>query len=335
MATTHRWSSLPGHIACVLATVIGTIAAVTAVYSYFYEGWGQGIGAAAAYLVPPVLVVALSAVAMRWPSTGGALFLASGCLAGGWWLWRQAAADGLSPIAIQTAVVFFGPLLLLGGLFLLDARHRRRQAAEGGGPPTRRWRRHYRVALAAGVPILAVVLGPARELPGLLARYDDGLRGARTIAGNGVTLTWAPEGPGWNQRQADGDYLSWEAIAQYGGAGAGLCGHLGEDGTSLLPSPVRVWRLPTADEVVRSLTRGGTNAGCTWDGRPGHARCARPPDKETPLWAPDQPAIYYLTSDEVGDQYILGVNYTGGITPHRRTSGVGYRCVRSAPPAVQ
>jgi hypothetical protein len=335
VAAVHRWRSLPGHLAWALATAAGTITAVTSVYSYFYEGWGQGPGAAAAYLVPPVLVVGLGAAATRWPRAGGVLCLAGGGMAGGWWLARQAAANGVSAIVIQTAVVFFTPFLLLGGLFLLEARHQRLQTAESVRPPGAGWRKYYRVALVAGVPILAVLLGPARQLPELLARYDDGLRGARTIAGNGVTLTWAPAGPGWNQRGADGAYLSWDAIAQHGGSGAGLCGHLSEDGTSLLPAPVRAWRLPTADEVVRSLTRGGTNAGCAWDGRPGHARCARPPDKETPLWAPDQSAIYYLTADTAGDQYVLGVNYTGGITPHRRTSGVGYRCVRASPPAAQ
>jgi hypothetical protein len=87
VGTTRFWRSLPGHLACVLATVIGTIAAVTAVYSYFYEGWGQGIGAAAGYLVPPMLVVSMSAAAMRWPRVGGLVCLAGGCFAVGWWLW--------------------------------------------------------------------------------------------------------------------------------------------------------------------------------------------------------------------------------------------------------
>jgi hypothetical protein len=335
MSAARLWPSLPGHLAWALATVAGTIAAVTAVYSYFYEGWGLGPAAAAGYLVPAVLVVGLGATAVRWPRAGGMLFLAGGAVAAGWWLARQAATDGLNAIVVQTAVVSFVPLLLIGALFLLGARHRRPQAVVGVAAPASWWRRNYRLALVVGVPILAVLAGPARQLPELLARHDDGLRGARTVVGNGVTLTWAPEGPGWNQRQADGAYLSREAIARYGGSGAGLCGHLSEDGTSLLPVPVREWRLPTADEVVRSLTRGGANAGCAWDGRASHADCTRPPDKETPLWAPDQPAIYYITSDEAGDQHVLGVNYTGGITPHRRTAGVGYRCVKAAPPVTR
>jgi len=40
------------------------------------------------------------------------------------------------------------------------------------------------------------------------------------------------------------------------------------------------------------------------------------------LWPQTSPPIYYVTSDEAGGQHVLGVNYTGGITPHRRTSGV-------------
>jgi len=329
MSAARLWHSLPGHLAWALATMVGAIAAVTAVYSYFYEGWGLGPAAAARYLTPAVLAVGLGATAVRWPRAGGVLCLAGGAVAAGWWLAKQAATNGLNAIVVQTAVVFFGPLLFIGALFLLDARHRRLQAADGVAAPASWWRRNHRLALVVGVPALAVVVGPARQLPELLARHDDGLRGARTVPGNGVTLTWAPQGPGWNQRQADGAYPSWDAIARYGGSGAGLCGHLSEDGTVLLQTALRVWRLPTVDEVVRSLTRRGANAGCSWDGRAYHANCARPPDKETPLWAPDQPAIYYVTSDEAGDQHVLGVNYTGGITPHRRTSGVGYRCVKA------
>jgi hypothetical protein len=331
MAPRHVLRSLPGHVAFTLSLLIGAVTAVSAVYSYFYEGWGQGPANAVGYLVPPLLVVTVCAAASRWPRTGGLMCLAGGLLAGGWWLWKRAASDGLGAIAVQTAVVFFAPVLVMGALFLLEARHQRLLAAERLRPASRWWGRHYRLVLVVGVPVLAVLIGPVRQLPGMLARHDDGLRGVRTIAGNGVTLTWAPRGPGWNQLQPDGKYPSWNAITSYGGTGAGVCGHLSEDGAALVTAPIRVWRLPTADEVIRSLTRGGANAGCTWDRRSAHATCRQSPDKETPLWAPDEPPIYYLTSDDAGEQHVLGVNYTGGITPHRRLTtarGLGYRCVR-------
>ena len=333
MTSRRTLRSLPGHIAFVMAALVATAAAVTGVSSFFYESWGQGTATAAGYLVPPALLIAACALCGIRPRAGGFLLLAGGALALGWWLWTRRASHGLTAPVLVTAVVFFAPILLTGGLFLLEARHRQALAEQGALLTRGWWKRNYRPALIAAVPLAVVALGPARQLPGLLARYDDGLRGARTIAGNGVTLVWAPQGPGWNQRQPDGLYPSWNAIAEYGGSGAGLCGHLSEDGRSLLPNAVRVWRLPTVAEVVRSLTLGGTNAGCTWDGRSPHATCAKPPDKETPLWAPDQRPIYYLTSNAPDADVALGVNYTGGVTPHRRTvagGGVGYRCVKSA-----
>jgi len=234
MASRHTLRSLPGHLAFLLAILTATAISVTAVFSFFYEGWGQSVTTAAAYLAPPVLLVGICVVAVHRPRAGGLV-----------------------------------------------------------------------------------------------------------------------QGPGWNWRQADGTYPSWSMLATYGVSPAGLkpntgpsdpdagdgsmertglCGYLSEDGTSLLPEATSAWRLPTADEVVRSLTRGGTSAGCTWDGRSPHATCERPPDKETPLWAPDQAPIYYLTSDRAGADHALGVNYTGGITAHRTVSaseGVGYRCVKA------
>jgi len=331
MTTTHVLRSLPGHLAFVLATTVGAVGSMVTVNSFFYEGWGQPLSTAALFLLPPVFLVGVCALATRRPRAGGLLLLAGGLAAGAWWLWRKALSDNLTAIVVQTAVVFFAPLVLMGGLFLFEARHRRLLAASGVHPSRRWWVRNYRPALAVAVPVLVVAIGPAQQLPDLLARHDDGLRGARTIAGNGVTLVWAPQGPGWNRQDPDGAYPSWNALAGYGASGAGLCGHLSEDGTSPVPDAPRIWRLPTADEVIRSLTRGGVSAGCTWDGRSPHAPCTRPPDKETPLWAPDQPPIYYLTSDTAGDEHVLGVNYTGGVGPHLRTArGAGYRCVKAA-----
>jgi len=377
MASRHILRGAPGYVAFLLVTVIATAASVMAVYSFFYEGWGQPVSTAAGFLVPPVLVVGVCAVAVRRPHAGGLLLLAGGVGTGTWWLWRQVTAGGATAIVLQTAVMLFAPVLLVSGLFLLEARHRRLLVAEGVRPSARWWGRHYQLIVVVAVPVLAITIGPARQLPDMLARYDDGLRGVRTIAGNGVTLVWAPMGPGWNWQQPDGTYPSWSAIATYGVPPAGfksatergspqpgpeemgrtgLCGYLSEDGALLLPEAIYAWRLPTADEVIRSLTRRGRNAGCRWDGKSPHAVCDQPPDKETPLWAPEQAPIYYLTSDSpepngvTGVNYppvyrggqvdrefpadpngVLGVNYTGGITWHLKTArGLGYRCVRGA-----
>ncbi len=46
----------------------------------------------------------------------------------------------------------------------------------------------------------------------------------------------------------------------------GLCRYLSEDGLTLMAEPQGIWRMPTTDEIVRSLARHGQNAGCAWDG---------------------------------------------------------------------
>ena len=194
--------------------------------------------------------------------------------------------------------------------------------------------------------------------PLALTRVDDGDRGARLIEGHGMTLVWAPKGPGWNWKQPWGGYPSWDMIALYGVPPAGfedkpgyedrhatqedmettgLCRYLSEDGTTLMAEPQDIWRMPTTDEIVRSLVRGGKNAGCAWDGESGSATCERQPNKDTPLWAPDEEPIYYWSADEYDEEEAWYVPFTGG----GRYSGAisyqpkdwgnprhGYRCVR-------
>jgi len=197
----------------------------------------------------------------------------------------------------------------------------------------------YLVALA---PSLLIAIGvTAFFAPLLLSRYDDGDRGARQlplsrIAGESGALIWAPAGPGWNGHplRGVGRSPSWDDLALYGvppvgihpkrkwqeGEHAtqadmqatGLCRYLSANGKSVLPEPQDVWRLPTADEIVRSLVRQGESAGCTWDGVSARAECARQPNKDAPLWAPDEAPIYYWAGDEYDAGEAWYVPYTGG-----------------------
>jgi hypothetical protein len=146
-------------------------------------------------------------------------------------------------------------------------------------------------------------------LPFVLTRVDDGERSARLIAGNGVSLVWAPQGPGWNWQQPWGGYPSWQSLALYGVPPIGLedkpgygrqgdenenivfataedmlqtslCSYLSADGSTLLDEPQHIWRMPTTDELVRSLGRHGENAGCQWQGNsPGRCSAASHPTK--------------------------------------------------------
>jgi hypothetical protein len=188
------------------------------------------------------------------------------------------------------------------------------------------------------------------------------------IQGNGVSLIWAPSGPGWSEgvgpsqdegKLLDGANLSWNAIAFYGvppvGFGdkpgyternateidmqvMGLCRYLSEDGTTLLHEAQEIWRMPSTDEIARSLVRKGEIAGCIWDGVSMHAECNIQPNKDTPLWAPESSVIYFYSADEYDEDLAWYVPYTGGslyggvIGHQKKTDGNsrhGYRCVKN------
>lgn len=156
----------------------------------------------------------------------------------------------------------------------------------------------------------------------------------------------------WNWKQPWGGYPSWDMIALYDappvGFGdkpgykgrhatqenmetTGLCRYLSEDGTTLMPEPQDIWRMPTTDEIVRSLVRDGENAGCTWNSESGSADCIRQPNKDTPLWAPDEEPIYYWSADEYNEYEAYYVSYNGRISHQPKDWGNprhSYRCVR-------
>jgi hypothetical protein len=143
------------------------------------------------------------------------------------------------------------------------------------------------------------------------------------------------EKPGYTHRNAT------EADMQT----TGLCRYLSEDGTALMSDPQDIWRMPTTDEIVRSLVRRGENAGCTLRGfqqRIGdrgtlQADCAVQPNKDAPLWDPDASPIYYYSGQEYNEVSAWYVPYTGGgpyggaISHQTKSAGNprhGFRCVR-------
>ncbi len=77
--------------------------------------------------------------------------------------------------------------------------------------------------------------------------------GMQTVQGNGVSLAWAPRGPGW----AD-DGVTWDEAQE-------ICKYLSEDGLTIMETEQNIWRLPGVDEAVRSMMLHGENAGGVWD----------------------------------------------------------------------
>jgi hypothetical protein len=258
---------------------------------------------------------------------------------------------------------FYGVVVIIGVLFLFDHRYRKRRIDLGWTSPKRWLRRNLRYVVALGFPLLVMIAVSIYYLPILTTRVDDGYRGERRIVGNDIELIWAPEGPGWSRGQvpnqpfsrsqlSGSENLSWNQLALYGvqskGFGEqsqasdqdasgedmlayGLCHHLSADGLHLMPEAQGIWRMPTVDEIVRSLVRHGENAGCVWDGSSSSAACDVLPDKETPLWAPNWSPIYYWAADEFDEHQAYYVSYHGNIISYQPktwgNSRHGYRCV--------
>jgi hypothetical protein len=148
---------------------------------------------------------------------------------------------------------------------------------------------------------------------------DDGDRSARRVAGNGVDLIWAPEGPGW---PANG--LTWEEAKR-------RCRHLTEDGLSLAQTPQDIWRLPTLEEAVRSMHRHGRTSGGSWDSARARASYQRTPDKESPLWNIHSQVIYWWTATEANEGEAYIIVYDGQVWPRpkgARWGYLGFRAVR-------
>jgi hypothetical protein len=353
---------LPGYLATgllALATLLWTFWGVGEMY---YEGWWGAWYNRLPYLAPPAICVIFALVALTWPQLGGWSIL---MLGGAFTVWRWIGQAQLGLLTWKWMLSWFpasGVLVIVGALFLLESRYRRQRRAEGWAPPEHWLLRNLRSVVALAPSLLTTIAVTAYFAPLLLTRYDSGDRSAQRIVGNGVTLVWAPAGPGWNWRPwgAQGRYLSWDDIALYGApplgihvepkwerrghhatqadmSAAGLCRYLSEDGTMLMSEPQGVWRMPTTGEVVRSLVGHGESAGCTWDGMSAEAECREQPNKNTPLWAPDEAPIYYWTTDEYDRESAWYVPYTGGLRyggaidhqpKHWGNARHGFRCVR-------
>jgi hypothetical protein len=343
-----RWPGLLAAGFVLLTTVLWTFWGISELY---YEGWGLPFPAPLSYLIPAALCLIFSLLALRWPRLGGWVLIVCGTAFTAWWLNLSIQRSG--GFSWQTAISqfpFSTLLILTGVLFLLEGRNRRRRRAAGWTPSPVWWRRSLAYLLTAGLPLLVILVVSAFQLPGILGRYDDGGRGERRITADGVDLVWAPLGPGWNWRQAWGGYPSWNMLALYGREpvgldgksslparpadmqATGLCAYLSADGLTLTDTPQNIWRMPTVDELARSLTRDGKSANCTWQGGVGQLTCSLTPDKETPLWNPDAPPIYYWAANELDERDAYYISYNGFVSTQPKTFGNprhGYRCVRS------
>lgn len=316
----------------------------------YYEAWGLPFPEPLFYLIPFLITLTLTLAALKWPRAGGRVIIFLGAVFTIFVMGPRISSGSLTLAGFLSWFPLTFLLLLLGGMIIWGGPEAFQRLPESHLHPF--WRRSWRYTLAIGLPALIVVGSSVRMLPVVLTRLDDGNREARLIEGNGVELIWSPAGPGWNWRQPGGGYPSWEDLAWYGVppvgiktddhlpagsatqedmARTGLCRYLDSAGLELMDQPQDIWRMPTTDEIVRSLNLHGENAGCAWEGELGEVPCALEPDKETPLWAPNQSPIYMWSGDEYDDDDAFYVSYNGRVQGQPKYWGNprhGYRCVR-------
>lgn len=267
----------------------------------FHEGWwhptlAENLLMTLAYLAPAAIFVVLGLLAIRRPALGALVIL--GFTIWLWWWWD--VMGQLAKGQILLGLVMSG----VGGFFVVlwwVGRAEPRRLA-------------YRVTW---IPPLVVTLVAGAYPAYLVAtRVDDGNRGERTIVGNGVTLTWAPAGPGW---QRGTNWFTARRTADY----------LSSDGLTVEDCIQRKWRLPTREETVRSMVRHGKNAG--GELREGVAVYRVQPDKETPLWNPRSEVIYWWTADEADVKNAWSIAYNGSLLARPKDKGIGtlgFRLVR-------
>jgi hypothetical protein len=300
-----------GWIALAISTVIAGLWAFWGTLECFHEGWwaatlGGRLLQALAYHTILLVSLAMLALAIRWPRFGAVVYFLLG-LAFSWLIFRGRWADLdlaalLSWLPVTVMVVGVGFLWWFG-------RPRPLRLAY--------W-------LALGLPLLVSLICAVEPVWRIAHRVDDGIRTARLVEGNGVSLVWAPAGPGW-VRDAE-HACSWAEARD-------RCARLNDNGTRLLDEPQNIWRLPTVDEAVRSLTRGGENAGGVWDAAAQRATYNMQPDKESPLWDSYAETIYWWTATEVDDEHAWRIVYNGSTWALPKDLGMGsqgFRAVRDA-----
>ncbi|MGD9147184.1 MAG: DUF1566 domain-containing protein [Anaerolineae bacterium] len=288
-----------GWLAVGLSTVVTCFWAFWGIVENFHEGWYHesllsNLGLMfVQYLSPMLIFLAVTLISVCWPRIGAALHGILALLAV--WFFR-----GLTnPITLVLVV----PLIGLGALYWY------------GRPQPRK----LAIYLVIGLPILTLIISGIEPVLRVSQRVDDRVLEARLVPGNGVDLTWAPDGPGWPRTGAN-----WYEAQR-------VCEQLSQDGLTSAPEPQHIWRLPTVDEAVRSMARHGQNSRGGWDAGAAEATYETTPDKESPLWNVYSQVIYWWTATEVDADRAYIIVYDGAVWPRSKqfsAAYMGFRCVK-------
>ncbi len=288
-----------GWIAVSFSVVITALWAFWGASEAFHEGWFyqslfMNIGLTIIqYLSPMLLFMSVGVISIRWPRAGAVIHMIT----------ALAAAIFFNIFTNTVILLILLPLVAIGLLYWF------------GELPPRKKAIQWMVAL----PILTALGAGITPAYRVSQRIPDSSLDAQLVVGNGITLIWAPSGPGW---PLTGE--NWFEAAR-------ICQMLNFDGNTITSQPQNIWRLPTVDEAVRSMALHGLNSGGEWDHTNAKAKYQIKPDKEFPLWDIYSQIIYWWTSSEVDGKNSYMIVYDGKVWPRAKNLDMdylGFRCVK-------
>ncbi len=295
----NSWRKIAGWSAVGISTLITCFWAFWGIIENFHEGWyyeswlsNMGL-MLAQYLSPMLIFMGVALISIFWPRVGGGLHIILALIAV--WFFQAFA----NPVMF----LLIAPMIGLGALYWY------------GRPQPRR----IAVSLVVGLPILTLLISGVEPVIRVSGRIDDGNLQARLVQGNGVNLVWAPDGPGWPRTGTN--WFEAQRVCQY----------LNDDGLSLAPVKQDIWRLPTVDEAVRSMSHHGQNSGGLWDADLSQAAYRTTPDKESPLWNVHSQVIYWWTATTDDEYHAYIIVYDGKVWSRSKQHGpdyLGFRCVK-------
>jgi hypothetical protein len=299
-----------GWIALALGTLTASLWAFWGTVENFHEGWFEPelwprLLGLLRYLSPMLLSMLLTLLGIRFPRLGGGLFFAIAAWFS-WWVFSTRSEPGIASVLSWLPVTL---VPICAGLLFWHGRPRPLRLAS--------W-------IALLLPLAVALACSVEPLWRIAHRVNDGDLSAQYVAGNEVELIWAPAGPGWARTPQE--VLKYDEAVQ-------RCAHLSADGLSVMEEAQHIWRLPSIEEAVASLTRAGHNAGGSWDADKRRAAYRMMPDKESPLWDPHSTTIYMWTSTEPDQQHAYKIVYNGQVWPvdkQRPLGSHGFRAVRAA-----
>jgi hypothetical protein len=287
-----------GWIAVGISTAITCFWAFWGIIENFHEGWYysswfSNLGLMfVQYLSPMLIFMGAALVSIYKPRIGGGFHVVIAFFAA--WFFQVFSNAGI--------LVLLVPLIGIGALYWF------------GRPQPRK----IAIALVVGLPFLTLIVAGIGPVLRVSQRLDDGILEARLVQGNNVDLIWAPAGPGWPSSG-----VNWHEAQQ-------VCQHLDEDGLTRTPMSLQIWRLPSVDEVVRSMSLHGDNSKGLWDPEAKTTSYKYRPDKESPLWNIHSQVIYWWTATEIDEERAYIIVYDGKVWPRSKNFGpayLGFRCV--------